>query len=100
MLGHGLAAITHPRQRAGTFQALLRAALLSLQPDLRVPFCFPLADRAQLLFGDQEGHHVFPVVGSRFSRSRFTWAWAPRTLRRTSCLDSIGAIVANLRLPG
>ena len=37
---------------------------------------------------------------SRFSRSRFTCAWASRTLRRTSCLDSIGAIVPNLRLPG
>jgi hypothetical protein len=37
---------------------------------------------------------------SRFSRSRFTCAWASRTLRRTSCLDSIWAIVANLRLPG
>src|SRR5258705_13672161 len=35
-------------------------------PDLRVPFCFPLADRAEFLFGDQEGHHVFPVVGFSF----------------------------------
>ena len=35
-------------------------------PDLRVPFCFPLANRAELLFGDQEGHHVFPVVGFSF----------------------------------
>jgi hypothetical protein len=57
---------THPRQRAGTFQALLRAALFRFQPDLRVPFCFPLAHRAELLFGDQEGHHVFPVVGFSF----------------------------------
>jgi len=43
-VGHGLTAITHPRQRSGTFQALLRAALFGVQPDLRVPFCFPLAD--------------------------------------------------------
>ena len=28
-----------------------------------MPFCFPLADRAELLFGDQERDHVFPVVG-------------------------------------
>ena len=65
-VGHGLTAITHPRQRAGTFPALLRAALFCFLPDLRVPFCFPLADRAELLFGDQEGHHVFPVVGFSF----------------------------------
>jgi hypothetical protein len=64
-VGHGLTAITHPRQSARTFQALLRAALFCFQPNLSVPFCFPLADRAELLFGDQEGHHVFPVV--RFS---------------------------------
>ena len=31
-----------------------------------MPFCFPLAERAELLFGDQEGHHVFPVVGFSF----------------------------------
>jgi hypothetical protein len=65
-VSHGLTAITHPRQRAGPFQALFRAALFGFQPDLRVPFCFPLADRAELLFGDQEGHHVFPVVGFSF----------------------------------
>src|SRR6185312_12726060 len=56
----------HPRQRARTFQALLRAALFGFLPDLRVPFCLPLADRAELLFGDQERHHVFPVVGFSF----------------------------------
>ena len=54
------------RANARTFQALLRAPLVRFQPDLRVPFCFPLADRAELLFGDQEGHHVFPVVGFSF----------------------------------
>jgi hypothetical protein len=65
-VSHGLTAITHPRQSARTFQALLRPALFGFQPDLRVPFCFPHADRAELLFGDQEGHHVFPVVGFSF----------------------------------
>jgi hypothetical protein len=65
-VSHGLTAIRHPRQRAGTFQALLRAALFALQPDLRVPCCFLLADRAELLFGDQEGHHVVPVIGFSF----------------------------------
>src|SRR4029077_916572 len=65
-VGHRLTAITHPRQRPRTFQALLRAALFRFQPDLRVPFCFPPADRAELLFGDQEAHHVFPVVGLSF----------------------------------
>jgi hypothetical protein len=38
-----------------------------------------------------------PFSDSRFSRSRFACACASRTLRRTSCLDSILAIVANLR---
>ena len=33
MLGHGLTAITHSRQRAGTLQALLRAPLFGFQPD-------------------------------------------------------------------
>jgi hypothetical protein len=65
-VGHGLTAITHPCQRAGTVQALLGAALFCFLPDLRVPFCFPLADRAELLVGDQEGHHVFAVVGFSF----------------------------------
>jgi len=31
---------------------LLRAALFGFQPDLRMPFCLPRADRAELLFGD------------------------------------------------
>ena len=52
--------------KASTLSGERIAALFRFQPDLRVPFCFPLADRAELLFGDQEGHHVFPVVGFSF----------------------------------
>ena len=40
-VGHGLTAITHPRQRAGTFQALLRAALFGFEPDLRGAVLLP-----------------------------------------------------------
>ena len=65
-VGHGFAAVTHARQGTGTFQALFGTALFGFEPDLLVPFCFPLADRAELLFGDKEGHHVFAVVGFSF----------------------------------
>ena len=75
-------------------------ALFALQPDLRVPCCFLLADRAELVFGDQEGHHVVPVIGFSFQPLTVHPSRASRTLRRTSCLDSIGAVVAHLRLPG
>ena len=75
-------------------------ALFALQPDLRVPCCFLLADRAELVFGDQEGHHVVPVIGFSFQPLMVHPSRASRTVRRTSCLDSIGAVVAHLRLPG
>jgi hypothetical protein len=43
--GHGLSAITHPRQRASTVEALFLAALVCFQPNLFLSIGFPLVDR-------------------------------------------------------
>ena len=68
--GDGLAAVTHSCQSAGSLQSLFLAALVCFQPHLFVSIRLPLVDRRQLRFGDQERHHVFPIVG--FSFQAFT----------------------------
>ena len=65
-----------------------------------MPFCLPLAERAELLFGDQEGHHVFPVVGFSFQPLTVHLSLGITHPATHIVFGLNRGIVANLRLPG